>query len=49
VITDGATLAGYARQYSTTIAALLALNPQITNPHHIHAGGLLRLAPTDPT
>jgi LysM repeat protein len=44
VISPGATLSGYAKQYGVTVADLLALNPQITDPDRIVAGGRLRVA-----
>jgi LysM repeat protein len=45
VITPGSTLGEYAQRYGTTVAALMALNPQITDPDRITAGGQLRVAP----
>lgn len=42
-IPQGATLAGLARQYNTTVSQLLAVNPQITNPDVIRAGAALNL------
>jgi LysM repeat protein len=44
VIAPGATLSGYAERHGITIADLLALNPQITDPDRIVAGGRLRIA-----
>jgi N-acetylmuramoyl-L-alanine amidase len=44
VITDGATLGGYATQYGTSVADLMALNPQITDADRILAGAGLRIA-----
>ena len=44
VIAPGATLGGYAERHGITIADLLALNPQITDPDRIVAGGRLRIA-----
>jgi LysM repeat protein len=44
VIAPGATLGGYARQHGVTVTALLALNPQITDPNDIVAGGRLRVS-----
>jgi LysM repeat protein len=44
VIAPGATLGGYARQHGVTVTALLALNPQITDPNDIIAGGRLRVS-----
>jgi LysM repeat protein len=44
VIAPGATLGGYAERHGITIADLLALNPQITDPDRIQAGGRLRIA-----
>lgn len=49
VIQPGTTLSGYAAQYSTSVAALAALNPHIPNPHRIYAGGALRLRPQQPS
>lgn len=43
VIKAGSTLSGYARQHATTVAALLELNPQVTDPDRITAGGRLRV------
>jgi LysM repeat protein len=43
VIAPGATLSGYAQQYGVTVADLLALNPQISDPDDIIAGGRLRV------
>lgn len=44
VIAPGATLSAYADAHGTTVADLLALNPQITDPDRIVAGGRLRLS-----
>jgi LysM repeat protein len=44
VIAPGATLSGYAEAHGLTVADLLALNPQITDPDRIVAGGRLRIA-----
>jgi LysM repeat protein len=44
VIAAGATLGGYARRHGVTVTALLALNPQITDPDDIIAGGRLRVS-----
>ena len=43
VIAPGDTLSGLARRLGTTVDALRALNPQITNPNRITAGGQLRV------
>jgi LysM repeat protein len=43
VITPGDTLTGLADRAGTTVQVLRALNPQITNPNRITAGGQLRL------
>jgi RHS repeat-associated protein len=39
----GDTLSGLAREYHTTVAGLMAVNPQISNPNKIYAGASLRL------
>ncbi len=44
VIAPGATLSGYAERHGRTVADLLALNPQITDPDRIVAGGRLRIS-----
>lgn len=44
VIEPGTTLSGYAERHGTTVAALMALNPQITDPDRIQAGGRLRVS-----
>lgn len=44
VIAPGATLGEYAERHGRTVADLLALNPQITDPDRIVAGGRLRIA-----
>lgn len=44
VIRSGATLSSYAHQSGLSIAELTALNPHITDPDHIQAGGTLRLS-----
>ena len=44
VIAPGSTLGGYADAHGLTVADLLALNPQITDPDHIVAGGRLRIS-----
>jgi LysM repeat protein len=44
VIAPGATLTEYAERHGRTVADLLALNPQITDPDRIVAGGRLRIA-----
>lgn len=44
-IKSGDTLSGIARANNTTIDALLKLNPSITNPNLIYAGGHLNLTP----
>ena len=41
-IPSGATLSGLAAQNHTTVANLMNLNPQITNPNLIYAGATLR-------
>jgi LysM repeat protein len=43
VIERGATLGGYAERYGTTVEHLMTLNPQITDPDRIIAGGRLRV------
>ena len=43
VIASGDTLSGLARRVGTTADVLRALNPQITNPNRITAGGQLRV------
>ncbi|HYH29915.1 MAG TPA: LysM peptidoglycan-binding domain-containing protein [Pseudonocardia sp.] len=43
VIAPGSTLGGYAERHGTTVAHLMALNPQITDPDRIVAGGRLRV------
>lgn len=43
VIPRGATLTGYASRFGTTVRRLRQLNPQITDPDHILAGGALRV------
>jgi LysM repeat protein len=45
VIAPGSTLGEYAQRYGTTVAALMAFNPQIAAPDRIRAGGQLRVAP----
>lgn len=40
-VVRGDTLGSIARRYSTTIQAILALNPQITNPNIIYPGQVL--------
>lgn len=45
VIQPGATLSSYALHTGLSVAALLVLNPHITEPDHILAGGALRLSP----
>uniref|UniRef100_A0A7V3JAP3 LysM peptidoglycan-binding domain-containing protein n=1 Tax=candidate division CPR3 bacterium TaxID=2268181 RepID=A0A7V3JAP3_UNCC3 len=49
-IPRGATLSGLARQYGTTVAELLRLNPQIRDPNKIYAGQKLTVpsAPAAP-
>jgi RHS repeat-associated protein len=42
-IQSGSTLSGIARQNGTTVAALVAANPQITNPNVIYAGASLNV------
>jgi LysM repeat protein len=49
VIAPGSTLSEYAQRYGTTVAALMALNPQISDPDRIIAGGQLRVAQTRPS
>lgn len=44
VIEPGATLSGYAQRHGLTVAALMALNPQIGDPDRIVAGGRLRVS-----
>ncbi|OZM75841.1 hypothetical protein CFP66_44130 [Pseudonocardia sp. MH-G8] len=44
VIAPGATLGAYADRHGTTIDYLLSLNPDITDPNRISAGGRLRVA-----
>jgi LysM repeat protein len=44
VIAPGATLSSYAERHELTVADLLALNPQITDPDRIQAGGRLRIS-----
>lgn len=44
-VAPGDTLFRIAERCGTTVAAILAINPQITNPNVIHAGQSLRLAP----
>ena len=53
-IQSGDTLSQLAQQHGTTVEALMAANPQITNPNLIHAGASLNIpqagqAPTAPT
>jgi LysM repeat protein len=43
LIETGGTLSGYAERHETTVAHLLALNPQITDPDRLVAGGRLRV------
>ncbi|MCW2633620.1 MAG: glycoside hydrolase family 25 [Pseudonocardia sp.] len=43
VIQPGATLSAYAASSGTTVTALMALNPHISNADRILAGGTLRL------
>ncbi len=42
-IQSGSTLSGIARQNGTTVSALMAANPQITNPNVIYAGASLNV------
>ncbi|WP_433027423.1 LysM peptidoglycan-binding domain-containing protein [Actinomycetospora sp. CA-053990] len=44
VVTEGATLGGYAQQHATSVDRLLELNPQIADPDRILAGAGLRIA-----
>jgi LysM repeat protein len=44
VIAPGATLGAYADRHGTTIDYLLSVNPHITDPDRIVAGGRLRVA-----
>ena len=43
-IPSGSTLSGLAKQYGTTIANLMKLNPQITDPDKIYAGQKLTIS-----
>jgi LysM repeat protein len=45
VIQPGATLTSCAVQHGVSVGELTALNPQISNPDRIIAGGMLRIAP----
>lgn len=47
-IPQGATLSSIARQQGTTVANLMAANPQITNPNVIKAGATLNLTTGTP-
>ena len=47
-IPSGATLAGIAKANGTTVSALLAANPQISNANVIHAGASLSLPRSNP-
>lgn len=42
-IAAGDTLGDIAKKYGTTVARILALNPDIKNPDVIYAGNYLRL------
>ena len=42
-IQSGDTLSGIAAKFGTTIARLMALNPQIKNPNLIYPGDAIRL------
>jgi LysM repeat protein len=42
-IQSGSTLSGIARQNGTTVSALMAANPQISNPNVIYAGASLNV------
>jgi RHS repeat-associated protein len=42
-IRSGQTLSGIARDNHTTVARLVSLNPHVTNPNRIQAGGRLRI------
>ena len=42
-IQNGDTLSGIAAKFGTTIARLMALNPQIKNPNLIYAGKTIRI------
>lgn len=44
VIRPGDSLHSIAVKYGTTISHLMALNPQITNPHRIHPGERIRVS-----
>lgn len=43
VVVRGDTLGGIARRYKTTVAELMRLNPQITNPNIIRVGQVIRV------
>ena len=47
-IQSGATLSGIAKANGTTVGALLAANPQISNPNVIYAGASLNLPRANP-
>jgi LysM repeat protein len=44
IIQPGDSLHSIANKYGTTISKLMALNPQISNPHHIHPGERIRVS-----
>jgi LysM repeat protein len=48
VIAPGSTLTGYGHRYGLSVTQLLALNPHITDPNRIRAGGRLRVMPGAP-
>ncbi len=47
-IKSGDTLSAIAKKYGTTVAAIQALNPSITNPNLIYAGASIKI-PTTPS
>ena len=47
-IPKGATLSGLAKQYGTTVPALMAVNPQIKDPNLIYAGAKLNISAAPP-
>ena len=42
-VREGDSLSAIASRYNTSVMKLLLLNPQITNPHLIHPGDVIRL------